>query len=157
MKPPFDDERDLRISRIIKAEPSVIWSAWTNPRAFEQWWVPAPGRCKVIEFDPRPGGALHTNYAEADGDFGPHLEACFLEVVENERLVFTNALVKGWRPAQHAFITAIVELKRVAGGTEYSSHVMHKDREERDKHQRLGFEDGWGTVIAQLAKLVEPR
>jgi uncharacterized protein YndB with AHSA1/START domain len=33
--------------------------------------------------------------------------------------------------------------------------VMHKDRADRDTHLEMGFEEGWGTVIAQLAQLLE--
>lgn len=103
----------------------------------------------------RPGGALTTHISEDGGDFIPHLDACFLEVVTNQRIVFTNALVKGWRPALEPFMTAVIELKRHPQGTDYTAHVMHKDGEKRDRHEQLGFDDGWGTVIAQLARLVE--
>jgi uncharacterized protein YndB with AHSA1/START domain len=34
---------------------------------------------------------------------------------------------------------------------------MHGSRADRDKHEEMGFHDGWSTVIAQLAALVEPR
>lgn len=153
--PEFDPERDLRISRVIRAAPVAIWRAWTDPRAFETWWVPAPARCRVIDMQVRPGGALLTQYRDPDGEFGPHMDACFLDVVEHERLVFTTALVRGWRPARDPFITAIIDLAPHPEGTDYRAHVMHKDREQRDTHERLGFLDGWGAVIAQLAQLVE--
>jgi uncharacterized protein YndB with AHSA1/START domain len=32
---------------------------------------------------------------------------------------------------------------------------MHKDGADRARHEELGFYDGWGTVTAQLAALVE--
>lgn len=155
MTPTFDPARDLHISRIIRASPAAIWRAWTDPRCFEQWWVPAPAICKVVEMDVRPGGALTTHFSEGGGAFVPHLDACFLDVVENERIVLTNALVKGWRPATQPFMTAIVTLKQLAEGTEYAAHVMHKDGEQKELHARLGFDDGWGTVIGQLARIVE--
>ena len=31
----LDVERDLEISRIIKAPPAAVWAAWTNPASFE--------------------------------------------------------------------------------------------------------------------------
>ncbi|WP_207462197.1 SRPBCC domain-containing protein [Azospirillum sp. SYSU D00513] len=43
----------------------------------------------------------------------------FLEVVENERLVFTDAFRPGWRPSNKAFMTAQVlfedALLRISG------------------------------------------
>ncbi len=32
---------------------------------------------------------------------------------------------------------------------------MHKSNADRNMHEELGFQDGWGTVAGQLAKLVE--
>lgn len=155
MTPAFDPSRDLRISRVIRARPDVIWQAWTDPRKFEQWWIPAPALCRVVAMDLRPGGALTTQMSEGGGPFVPHLDACFLELVEHERLVFTNALVAGWRPAPQPFMTAIITLAPHAEGTEYTAHVMHRDHAHQAQHAQLGFEDGWGTVIGQLARLVE--
>jgi uncharacterized protein YndB with AHSA1/START domain len=33
--------------------------------------------------------------------------------------------------------------------------VRHGDPEARARHEELGFEDGWGTVAAQLAAVAE--
>jgi len=146
---------DLTISRVIKAPRPVIWRAWTDPTRFEQWWVPAPARCKVVEMDLRPGGAFVTQISENGGEFQPHMHACFLAVDELERIVFTNALVGGWRPAEEPFMTAMITLRDHPLGTEYVAYVMHKSNADRSLHEELGFYDGWGTVIEQLAKLVE--
>lgn len=60
----FDPSLDLKISRVIKAPRSVIWRAWTDPASFEQWWVPAPAKCKVLEMELRPGGSFVTQISE---------------------------------------------------------------------------------------------
>jgi len=148
---------DLTISRVIKAPRSAIWSAWTDRASFEQWWVPAPARCKVLEMDLRPGGALVTQISENGGAFAPHLSGCFLAIDHLERIVFTNALVGGWRPAEHPFMTAIITLEEHPLGTDYVAHVMHKSNADRNMHAEMGFYDGWGTVADQLAALAERR
>ena len=102
---------DLTISRIIKAPRQRDLERLDRPASFEQWWVPAPAKCKVVEMDLRPGGAFVTQISENGGDFAPHLSACFLAVDERERIVFTDALVGGWRPAEQPFMTAIITLK----------------------------------------------
>ena len=48
---PLNPALDLTTSRIIKAPRSAVWSAWTTPKSLEQWWVPAPAKCKVLELD----------------------------------------------------------------------------------------------------------
>jgi len=155
MNPSSNPELDLTISRVIKAPRSVVWSAWTNPDSFEQWWIPAPAKCKVSEMDLRPGGAFVTQISEDGGDFMPHLSGCFLALDDLERIVFTNSLVGGWRPAEQPFMTAIITLQDHPLGTDYVAHVMHKNNADRNTHEELGFYDGWGTVVEQLAKLVE--
>jgi len=146
---------DLTISRVIKAPRSAIWSAWTDPARFEQWWVPAPAKCKVLEMDLRPGGSFVTQISESGGDFMPHLSGCFLAIDDLERIVFTNSLVSGWRPAEQPFMTAIITLKDHPMGTDYVAYVMHKNNADRNMHEESGFYDGWRTVAEQLAKLVE--
>ncbi|WP_428427816.1 SRPBCC family protein [Pararhizobium sp.] len=150
-------ELDLTISRIIKAPRSLVWSAWTDPSRFEQWWIPEPARCKVVAMELRPGGAFTTQISENGGAFQPHLSACFLAVEDGEKIVFTNALTGGWRPAEQPFMTAILTLRDHPQGTDYHAHVMHKSNADRNIHEEAGFYDGWGTVIGQLARLVEQR
>ncbi|MGH6645198.1 MAG: SRPBCC family protein [Bradyrhizobium sp.] len=148
---------DLTISRVIKAPRPAVWSAWTDRASFEQWWVPEPARCRVLEMDLSPGGAFATLISENGGDFTPHLSACVLDIVDGERIVFTNALVGGWRPAEQPFMTAIITLQDHPAGTDYVAHVMHKNNADRTMHEEMGFYDGWGTVVEQLARLVERR
>jgi len=119
--------------------------------------VPAPAKCTVVEMDLRPGGAFVTHIREDGGELKPHLSACFLAIDDLERIVFTNALVGGWRPAEQPFMTAIIMLRDHPLGTDYIAHVMHKSIADRRRHEALGFHDGWGTVAEQLATFVEPR
>lgn len=151
----FRPETDLEITRIIKAPRSVVWQAWTSPDQFAQWWIPAPALCRVVQMDVRPGGALLTEMSEDGGAFGPHMDACYLAVEEGRKIVLTNALSGGWRPAPSPFMTAVITLDDHDQGTAYRAHVLHKDAETRAWHEEMGFFDGWGTVAAQLAALVE--
>lgn len=148
---------DLTVSRVIKAPRRVVWSAWTDPTSFEQWWVPAPAKCKVLDMDLRPGGELVTQISENGGAFVPHMRACFLAIDELERIVFTDALIGGWRPADQPFMTAVITLRDHPLGTEYVAHAMHRNNADRNRHEEMGFYDGWGAVTEQLATLAERR
>ena len=150
-------ELDLTVSRIIGASRAAVWNAWTDPASFEQWWVPAPEVCRVREMDLRPGGSFRTEISHGGSEFGPQITGCFLAVDDLERIVFTDALVACWRPAEASFLTAVITMQDHADGTEYTAMAMHRSTAERDEHERLGFHDGWGTVTRQLADLVESR
>ena len=54
-------------------------------------------------------------------------------------------------------MSAIITFKDHAEGTDYVAVALHKSEADRAMHAELGFYDGWGTVIEQLARLVEGR
>lgn len=153
----LDPDLDLQIDRVIHAPRSRVWAAWTDPSSLARWWLPAPYLCRVEHLDVVSGGAFVTSMSEDGGTFGPHLDACFLLVDPGERIVFTNALDSRWRPAAPApvAITAEITLGEHPEGTDYRIVVRHADAGSRAHHEELGFADGWGTVTAQLAAVVE--
>lgn len=153
----MNPDLDLTIDRIIRAPRKQVWDAWTDPDNLARWWVPAPARCHVERLEVRPGGAFVTRMSEDGATFVPHLDACFLVVDDFERIVFTNALNSEWRPVNAAplLMTAEIVLHDHPDGTDYRAVVRHGDAAARARHAELGFADGWGTTIAQLAHLVE--
>jgi len=46
-------------------------------------------------------------------------------------------------------------LREHAEGTDYAARAMHRNDADRDLHAEMGFHDGWGAVIGQLADMVE--
>lgn len=149
-------DTELTLSRLIAAPPSAVWAAWSIPENLEKWWIPAPIACRVERLDLSPGGGFVTRMREGGGDWQSHIDGCFLEAVPEERLVFTTALAEGWRPAEPWLaLTAILTFAPQDGGTLYSARVLHKNPEDRARHVELGFHEGWGTVIGQLADLLE--
>lgn len=150
----LNTEADLTVSRIIKAPRSAVWAAWSDPGHLAKWWAPAPVVTVVHTLDLRPGGAFDTTMRMPDGsEHGS--EGCFLDVVENERIVFTDALRGGWRPNEESFFSAIITMEDHPEGTKYTAVALHKNDEDRRKHAEMGFVDGWGTCIEQLGKLAE--
>ncbi len=150
------NQSELTVERFIKASPASVWKAWSTPEHLEKWWIPAPMECKVIKLNLRAGGGFETQMRQGDEDFQPHVEGCFLEAVPESRLVWTTVLREGWRPIEPWLaLTAIITFTPEGSGTRYRAHVLHRNTEDSLKHQEMGFFDGWGTVIEQLAKTVE--
>ncbi|EWY38261.1 hypothetical protein N825_13720 [Skermanella stibiiresistens SB22] len=149
-------DNDLSISRFINATPGKVWKAWSRPEHLAKWWIPRPFECEVIKLDLRPGGGFETRMREGDGDFKPHVEGCFLDIVPERRLVWTTTLSEGWRPTEPWLaLTAIITFAAEGHGTRYSAQVMHRNADDSRKHDELGFQEGWGTAIDQLAAVVE--
>lgn len=153
----IDPEYDLTLQRVIRAAPSAVWRAWTDPARLAQWWIPAPTIARVESLDVRPGGGFVTRMSEDGEEFVPHIDSVFLVVEEGRRLVFTNAVTSAWRPAspEPVAMTAEIIFDEHPQGTDYRVIVRHGDPATRAQHEELGFFDGWGTVTTALAELVE--
>src|SRR5215213_8805754 len=99
--------RELVITRIIDAPRQRIFQAWTHPELLKQWFAPHPWTTPVAELDVRPGGANYFVLRSPEGQDFPN-RGIYLEVVKNERLVFTDAYTNAWQPSEKPFMTVIV-------------------------------------------------
>ncbi|MEY4548359.1 MAG: hypothetical protein RL685_4554 [Pseudomonadota bacterium] len=152
----IDPHLDLVLERVVPVSPEQVWLAWTEPQHLEQWFTPRPWTTKNCEVDLRPGGAFRTVMVSPEGQEHPN-SGCYLEIVPQRRLVWTDALEAGFRPtrmeAQLGFrFTAVILLEPQGKGTKYTAIAMHADVESRRKHDAMGFADGWGTVLEQLVQ-----
>jgi uncharacterized protein YndB with AHSA1/START domain len=68
----------------------------------------------------------------------------------NERLVWTDALLPGYRPSEKPFMTAVIELENEGKGTRYTATAIHRDEAGKKQHEDMGFHQGWGTALDQL-------
>src|ERR1700754_411251 len=97
-------DRELVLTRLINAPREKVYRAWTEPELLKQWFAPLPYTTPVVEIDVRPGGTNFFVMRGPDGRDMPN-RGVYLEVVENERLVFTDAYSKTWEPSQKPFMT----------------------------------------------------
>jgi len=145
----LDPELDLVLTREIDAPRDVLYQCWTMPEHLVHWFVPKPHRVTACELDPRPGGACNTTF-EVEGNLMEN-KGVYLEVVPNEKLVFTDAYTEGWKPAPEPFMTAIVTFKDLGQGrTRYTAIARHRNAASATAHKDIGFYDGWSTVATQL-------
>ena len=140
---------DLVLQRLVAVPRRLIWKAWTEPDHVKHWFTPAPWQTIACEIDLRPGGIFKTVMRSPDGQEFPNV-GCYLEIVEHEKLVWTDALLPGFRPSPKSFFTAILTLEDADGGTRYTARALHKDEADRQKHAEMGFEFGWGKALDQL-------
>ena len=145
-----DPNLDLVLQREIDIPPHLVYEMWTKPEHVVKYFVPAPWTITECEIDLRPGGMFRSVMRSPEGTEYPNM-GCFLEIVPNERLVCTDALLPGYRPSKEPFMTAIITMEpRGNGGTLYTATAIHRDEEQRRKHEEMGFHHGWGIVLDQL-------
>lgn len=150
-----DPRLDLVLERIVDVPRELVWAAWTTPKHVKKWFTPAPWTTVECEIDLRPGGIFRTVMRSPEGEEHPNV-GCLLEVIENERLVWTVALEPGYRPTSRAVVsgvplfTAVICMEPHGSGTKYTALAIHRDEEGRDTHERMGYQEGWGTALDQL-------
>ena len=87
----------VRIERVLDAPPKTVWRMWTDPDEFRAWYGPDGASIPVAELDVRVGGARRV--CMEVGAPGEAMRKWFTgehrEVVENERLVYTEATDDG--------------------------------------------------------------
>ena len=116
------------------------------------------------EIDLQPGGVFRTVMRSPEGQEFPNL-GCYLEVIENEKLVWTNVLLPGYRPSSQVSatpcdsfsFTTIISLEPHGDGTKFTALFIHGDEEGRKKHEEMGFHEGWGKALDQLVAIAKNR
>ena len=145
--------RDLVLTRLIPAPRRALWRAWTEPELVKRWFAPKPYTTPVAELDLRPGGASLIVMRSPDGQDLPN-RGVYLEVVPDTRLVVTDAYTSAWVPSEKPFLTVILTFADEAGGTRYTARARHWTLEDRQAHEAMGFERGWGICADQLTEVV---
>lgn len=83
-------DREVVISRLIKAPRELVWQAWADPERIVQWWGPRGFTTTTSEFNMRTGGTWRFVMHGPDGrDYENHI--VFTEVDEPQRLRYEHA------------------------------------------------------------------
>ncbi|EQA46344.1 hypothetical protein LEP1GSC050_0167 [Leptospira broomii serovar Hurstbridge str. 5399] len=82
-------ECELILTRIFDAPRELVFKVWTDPKHVVKWWGPNQFTNPVCEMDLRPGGKYRFVMRSPDGVDYP-VTGSYLEIVENERIVFTD-------------------------------------------------------------------
>ena len=125
------------IERYFDAPVDLVWRMWTDPEHFTAWYGPDGAATPVVEMDVRVGGARRVcmQMSSPNGPVRLWFTGRYREVVENERLVYTESVSDEHgnpptppdpgTPEGHPVTTEVrVELENIAGRTRMTlTHV----------------------------------
>jgi uncharacterized protein YndB with AHSA1/START domain len=148
------NDRELVLTRLIDAPREKLFKCWTTPELMKQWFVPRPWTLTDVEVDLRAGGSSKVVMRSPEGQEFPNL-GVYLEVVPNEKIVFTDAYTEAWVPSEKPFFTGIITFENEGGKTRYTAVARHWTAEDRKAHEEMGFHEGWGQCADQLAELAK--
>jgi len=85
-------DRELVATRTFDAPPSMVFRAWSQPDLFKRWWMPRSASGVSLascDMDVRTGGKYRLEFSAGGADTMAFYGK-YLEVVPNERIVWTN-------------------------------------------------------------------
>lgn len=140
---------ELVLDRLLDAPREKLYRCWTEPELMKPWFCPQPWSVSHVEVDVRAGGSNLIVMNGPNGEVVPN-RGIYLEVVPNEKLVFTDAFTSAWVPSEKPFMVAELTFADDGGKTRYRAVARHWSEEDMKSHQQMGFEEGWGIVATQL-------
>jgi uncharacterized protein YndB with AHSA1/START domain len=150
-------DRELVLTKIINAPRAKVYQGWTDPELMKQWFAPKPWATPVVEVDLRVGGGNLIVMRGPDGNEFPS-RGVYLEIVPNEKLVFTDAYTAGWEPSAKPFFTAVLTFEDAGPDkTKYTARARHWTDADREAHEKMGFHAGWSQCADQLEALLNQR
>ncbi|MDQ1550653.1 MAG: hypothetical protein QOD50_75 [Actinomycetota bacterium] len=151
------------IERSFDAPVELIWEMWTDPEHFKAWYGPDGATVPVATMDVRVGGTrlVSMEMQTPNGPMQMWFTGEYLEVVENERLVYTESMSDKFgtvlspsdmgMPEGHPTTTEVrVELEDLGGRTKM---VMTHAGIPGDSPGAAG----WAMAFDKLAAYVDAR
>lgn len=142
--------RDLTITRKLKAPRALVFRAWTEPKHLAQWFGPRGFTIPECAVDARIGGGLTIVMQAPDGARHP-MRGIFREVVQNERLSFTNiALDADGEKLLEGMTT--VTFADEGSGTRMTLMTYAEGAAGIVERMLDGMEAGWSQSLDKLAE-----
>lgn len=135
----------LTLVRRIKAPPSRIWAAITQPDLMMRWWGPDAGPTLSVEADVRPGGRFSIVFRTLDGgEYNP--VGVYREVVPDRKLAFTWGSPD--MPEQESLVSFLIEPIDI--GAELT--LIH---EQLPEAARASHQAGWNGLLDKLSDFLK--
>lgn len=121
-------DRELVVTRTFDGPARMVFKAWTTPELMMRWWAPKSFGINLVscEIDARTGGGYRLEFGVPGMDEPVAFFGKYLEVIPNERIVWTNA-----ESADGSITTLTLEEKD--GQTLLVIHDLYPSKEALDE------------------------
>jgi uncharacterized protein YndB with AHSA1/START domain len=110
-------QNTVKLHRVLRSKPERVFRAFTDADAMAKWLPPNGFTGKVHEMDAKVGGRYRMSFTNFSTGSSHAFGGEFLEVVENERLRYTDRFEDPNLPGE---MTTTVAIKPVSVGVELS-------------------------------------
>lgn len=132
----------LEIRRVIEADVSELWAAWTQPELLAAWFAPGPMQAEVLALDVRVGGRYRIRMSGGESGEAHIVGGEFIEVVPEQRLVMSW----GWEDGETQNTRVSVRFHRRAEGAEIV--IVHEGLPSEAAREAHG--KGWAGCLDKL-------
>jgi uncharacterized protein YndB with AHSA1/START domain len=139
----------IRLHRVLRATPDRVYRAFIDPDAMAKWLPPHGFTGKVHHMDAKVGGTYKMSFTNWSSGTTHSFGGKFLELVQNERVRYTDAFDDPNLPGQ---MTTTVVLKKVSVGTE----INITQEGVPDVIPAEACYLGWQESLTLLAQLADP-
>jgi uncharacterized protein YndB with AHSA1/START domain len=139
-------DRELVATRTFDAPAHILFKAWSQPDLFRRWWVPEGAGMSLLscEMDVRSGGKYRLEFGA--GEHSMVFHGKYLEVVPDERIVWTND------EGEEGAVTTVT-FEGQSGKTLLTFHELYPSKEALDEAMQ-GSAAGLPTQLDQLDALL---
>ena len=139
----------VKLHRVFAAKPERVYKAFIDADAMAKWLPPNGFTGKVHEMDARVGGTYKMSFTNFSTGNSHSFGGEFIEMVTNERLVYTDKFDDPNLPGE---MRTTVTIKEVSVGTEVN--ITQEGIPDAIPLEACYL--GWQESLALLKLLVEP-
>ena len=137
------EQRELIVTRRLKAPRALVWRTFEDPYLLTQWWGPENFTSTVTRLDFRAGGEWHITMHRPDGGEHP-VRYQFVEITPPERIVYRNREVTEheWAGDPPPSFKRTITLTEANGVTTLTLFAEFENLDRRDSVRKRGFVAG---------------
>ncbi|HEY4253732.1 MAG TPA: SRPBCC domain-containing protein [Roseomonas sp.] len=144
-------DRQVAITRVYDAPARLLFEAWSRPEHLLRWFGPKGWPLTLCEVDFRVGGRFRFAMTGSSGEQNTPFGGEYLEIVPDRRIVFSNRFEE---PGSPQMIMTVSFEAMPDGRTTQTWHTLFESIAMRDAYLGMGFEQGAGSGLDQLADVV---
>lgn len=146
----------FQAKRILNADVSLAWRAFTEPELLDQWWAPKPWKCETKSMDFKPEGKWVYDMVGPKGERHGAVQI-FKEIVFEKYFSGVDAFTdeEGNINEEMPVAQWKTTFTPVANGTQILMETKYPDTESLETVLKMGMAEGIASAQENLDEVLE--
>ena len=149
------EQRELVITRRLKAPRELVWRTFEDPYLLAQWWGPENFTSTISKLEFRAGGEWHVTMRRPDGGEHP-VRYQFVEIVAPERIVYRPFRPPGVVGAPPGYL-ATLTFEALGDETVFTMRAEFESAADLAVATKGGFVEGTNQAFDKLERQLASR